>query len=92
MTSLTFNILFVAGCLLSYFPALWAKFRFSGKNHTQTKSIAAVLYCIVFTYSHWQFIDKGALPFLGVYEREPMGWLSLCMLLAHAYALPTEKT
>jgi hypothetical protein len=87
---MTFNLYFVVGCLLSYLPALWAKFSFSGKNYTQATSVGALIYSIFFTYLHWRFIDKGALPFLGVYEREPMGWLSLFMVLAHAYALPTE--
>lgn len=90
MTSLTFNLFFVFGCLLFYLPALWAKFSFSGENYTQATSMSAVIYSIFFNYLHWRFIDKGALPFLGVYEREPMGWLSLFMILAHAYALPTE--
>jgi hypothetical protein len=85
---MTFNLYFVIGCLLSYLPALWAKFSFSGKNYTQATSVGATIYSIFFTYLHWRFIDKGALPFLGVYEREPMGWLSLFMILAHAYALP----
>ncbi len=90
MTSWTFNLIFVTGCLAVYLPALWAKFSFSGKNYTQAKSVAAVIYSIFFSYSHWRFLETGALPFLGVYEREPMGWLSLFMVLAHAYALPTE--
>lgn len=90
MTDLKFNIFFVAGCLASYLLALWAKFSFSGKNYTQAKSVSAVLYSIFFTYLHWRFLETGSLPFLGVFEQEPMGWLSLFMVLAHAYALPTE--
>jgi hypothetical protein len=90
MSSFTFNLFFASGCLLTYMPALGAKFSFSGKNYTQATSVSALIYSIFFTYLHWRFIDKGALPFLGVYEREPMGWLSLFMVLAHAYALPTE--
>lgn len=90
MNNVTFNLLFATGCILSYIPALWLRFSYSGKNYTHVTSAGAIIYSIFFTYLHWRFIDMGALPFLGVYEREPMGWLSLFMILAHAYALPTE--
>lgn len=90
MNDLTFNLFFATGCILSYVPALWLRFSYAGKNCTHATSAGALLYSVFFTYLHWRFIDKGALPFLGVYEREPMGWLSLFMVLAHTYALPTE--
>jgi len=92
MSDLAFNLSFMAGCILSYLPALWAKFAFSGKNYTQTKSLVAFFYGLFFTYSHWRFAETGSLLFLGPYEREPMGWLSLFMVFAHAYALPSEKS
>jgi hypothetical protein len=91
MSDLAFNLLFITGCIFSYLPALWAKFAFSGKTYTQAKSLVAFFYGLFFTYSHWRFAETGALPFLGVHEREPMGWVSLFMVFAHAYALPTEN-
>lgn len=91
MSSLTFNFLFMTGCVVFYLPSLWAKFAFGGEKYTQTKSVIAILYALFFTYAHWRFAETGNLPFLGVYEPEPMGWVSLFMVLAYAYALPSEK-
>ncbi len=91
MNSTGFNILFASGCILLYLPSLWAKFTFSGRHHTRAKFFIAFSYNLLISHFHWRFVETGNLPFLGVYEPEPMGWLSLFMVLAYAYALPSER-
>lgn len=91
MNSITFYALFVSGCLLLYLPSLWIKCRFSGRSHTTAKFFVAFAYNLLISHFHWRFAETGNLPFLGVYDPEPMGWVSLFMVLAYAYALPSER-
>jgi len=88
MNSFTFYTYFIFFCALSYLPSIWTKFIFSRRNYTDTKYFIAILYGLTISYIHWRFAQTGKLPFFGTQDRSAMGWISLFMIFAHAYAIP----
>lgn len=90
MNNATFYMIFIALCIAFYLPPLWAKFACSGKTYNHTVFCAVMTYNTFFVYVHWRFAETGNLPFAGAHEKTVMGWVSLFMLFAYGYAIPSE--
>ncbi len=90
MTEPLEHLIFIIAALLIYLPAYKMKFVFSGKNYTQTKSLAAALYNILAAYLYINFLKTSQMPFYGHMTQNNLGWLCFIMMFLHAAALPMQ--
>lgn len=80
---------FTATSVVFYLPSLLSKIYLSGFRYSDFKSNITFIYNFIFVFFHLRFAMKGTLPFLGELDRGLLGWISLVMVIAHAFTHPS---
>ncbi|WNW13778.1 hypothetical protein RRX38_22320 [Pseudomonas sp. DTU_2021_1001937_2_SI_NGA_ILE_001] len=89
MNNIFIFLAFTAVSVLFYLPSLLSKIYLSGPRYSELKSNVTRIYNFILLTIHLRFAMKGTLPFLGELDRDLFGWISLVMVLAHAFTNPS---
>ncbi len=75
--------------ILLLLPSLWARSAWSGKAFSELKFFISVAYNALLITIHMNFAKNGELPLFGRLDNSQTGWISVCLVIAHGFSVPS---